>query len=67
MPTTTCQIRLARRFFWASCSLIRASCSDLQYLGQADQQGGVRDGQALLPLGNGLPDHMQTDGQIFLG
>ena len=40
---------------------------DLQYLGQADQQGGVRDGQALLPLGNGLPDHMQTDGQIFLG
>lgn len=22
---------------------------------------------ALLPLGNGLPDHMQTDGQIFLG
>lgn len=24
-------------------------------------------GNSLLPLGNGLPDHMQTDGQIFLG
>ena len=24
-------------------------------------------GNSLLPRGNGLPDHMQTDGQIFLG
>ena len=39
MPTTTCQIRLARRFFWASCSLILTYFEDMSYAQAAEVTG----------------------------
>ena len=40
---------------------------DLQGLRQGDQQVGVRDGNSLLPFGDGLPHHVHLDGQLLLG